>query len=93
METQVVVVGGARQTPGAAMLAGLAALRGDVLVGAVSGLLSRGAPRDQALVWGAYAHAAAGDVLATKFGRVGSSANCSPSCRSSSAHCGATEGS
>jgi ADP-dependent NAD(P)H-hydrate dehydratase len=44
---------------------------GDVLAGAVAGLLSRGASRDQALVWGAYTHAAAGDVLATKFGRVG----------------------
>ena len=44
---------------------------GDVLAGAVAGLLSRGAPRVQALVWGAYTHAAAGDSLATKFGRVG----------------------
>lgn len=44
---------------------------GDVLSGAVTGLLSRGAPREQALVWGAYAHAAAGDNLASKFGRVG----------------------
>ena len=44
---------------------------GDVLAGAVAGLLSRGADLDQALVWGAYTHAAAGDVLASKFGRVG----------------------
>ena len=44
---------------------------GDVLAGAVAGLLSRGAAREQALVWGAYTHAAAGDVLATKFGRIG----------------------
>lgn len=44
---------------------------GDVLAGAVAGLLSRGAPRAQALVWGAYTHAAAGDALSTKFGRVG----------------------
>ena len=44
---------------------------GDVLAGAVAGLLSRGAPRVQALVWGAYTHAAAGDSLATKFGRIG----------------------
>jgi hydroxyethylthiazole kinase-like uncharacterized protein yjeF len=44
---------------------------GDVLAGAVAGLLSRGAPREQALVWGAYTHAAAGDVLASTFGRVG----------------------
>ena len=44
---------------------------GDVLAGAVAGLLSRGAPREQALVWGAHTHAAAGDVLASRFGRVG----------------------
>lgn len=44
---------------------------GDVLAGSVAGLLSRGAPSDQALVWGAYTHAAAGDRLASKFGRVG----------------------
>lgn len=44
---------------------------GDVLAGAVAGLLTRGAPREQALAWGAYAHAAAGDALATRLGRVG----------------------
>ena len=44
---------------------------GDVLAGAISGLLSRGAWGGQALVWGTYVHAAAGDALAAKFGRVG----------------------
>lgn len=44
---------------------------GDILAGAVSGLISRNAPPDQALVWGAYVHAAAGDQLASTFGRVG----------------------
>ncbi|MDO5502882.1 MAG: NAD(P)H-hydrate dehydratase [Actinomycetia bacterium] len=44
---------------------------GDVLAGGIAGLLSRGAPSDQALVWGAYVHAAAGDRLASHFGRIG----------------------
>ena len=44
---------------------------GDVLAGAVSGLLSRGASREQACLWGVHVHAAAGDVLAAKLGRVG----------------------
>ena len=44
---------------------------GDVLAGAVAGLVTRGADGPQAMVWAAYAHAAAGDGLATKFGRVG----------------------
>lgn len=44
---------------------------GDVLAGAVSGLVSRGATAEQALVWGAYVHAAAGDNLASKLGRIG----------------------
>jgi len=44
---------------------------GDVLAGAVTGLISRGAPPDQGLVWGAYVHAAAGDRLASHFGRIG----------------------
>jgi ADP-dependent NAD(P)H-hydrate dehydratase len=44
---------------------------GDVLAGAVAGLLSRGKTREQALVWGAHAHAAAGDVLAARLGRIG----------------------
>lgn len=44
---------------------------GDVLAGAVAGLVTRGAPMDQAVVWGVYSHAAAGDRLASEFGRVG----------------------
>lgn len=44
---------------------------GDVLAGAVAGLITRGAPMHQALVWGVYSHAAAGDRLASEFGRVG----------------------
>ena len=44
---------------------------GDVLAGAVAGLITRGAPMDQAVVWGVYSHAAAGDRLASEFGRVG----------------------
>lgn len=44
---------------------------GDVVAGAVAGLLSRGAGPVQSLVWGKYVHAAAGDVLAARFGRVG----------------------
>lgn len=44
---------------------------GDVLAGAVAGLITRGAPMDQAVVWGVYSHAAAGDRLASGLGRVG----------------------
>ena len=44
---------------------------GDVLAGAVGGLLARGAEPAQAAVWGQYAHAAAGDRLAARAGRVG----------------------
>jgi ADP-dependent NAD(P)H-hydrate dehydratase len=44
---------------------------GDVLAGAVGGLLARGADPDQAAVWGQYVHAAAGDRLAARAGRVG----------------------
>lgn len=44
---------------------------GDVLAGAAAGLLSRGAAGVHALVWAAYAHAAAGDRLAATYGRVG----------------------
>lgn len=44
---------------------------GDVLAGALCGLLSRGAPREQACVWAVHAHASAGDTLAARFGRVG----------------------
>ena len=44
---------------------------GDVLAGAVGGLLARGAAPAQAAVWGQYLHAAAGDRLAARVGRVG----------------------
>jgi ADP-dependent NAD(P)H-hydrate dehydratase len=44
---------------------------GDVLAGAVGGLLARGATPAQAAVWGQYLHAAAGDRLAARVGRVG----------------------
>jgi ADP-dependent NAD(P)H-hydrate dehydratase len=44
---------------------------GDVLAGIVAGLLSRGADPPQAACWGAYAHAASGQRLAPRFGRVG----------------------
>ncbi|GAA1394338.1 NAD(P)H-hydrate dehydratase [Luteococcus peritonei] len=44
---------------------------GDVVAGAVAGLLSRGASLPQALGWGKYVHAAAGDALVARFGRVG----------------------
>lgn len=44
---------------------------GDVVAGAALGLLSRGAGLVQSLVWAKYVHAAAGDALAARFGRVG----------------------
>jgi len=44
---------------------------GDVLAGAVAGLLARGADHAQALAWAVHIHAAAGDVLAARLGRVG----------------------
>ena len=44
---------------------------GDVLAGMVGGLLARGCPPEQAAVWGQYLHAAAGDRLTTRLGRVG----------------------
>jgi ADP-dependent NAD(P)H-hydrate dehydratase len=44
---------------------------GDVQAGVVSGLLGRGAEPEQAAVWGAYVHAAAGDRLAERVGSVG----------------------
>ena len=44
---------------------------GDVLAGVVGGLLARGADAEQAAVWGQYLHAAAGDRLAARVGRVG----------------------
>lgn len=44
---------------------------GDVVSGAVAGLLARGAEVSQATVWAKHVHAAAGDVLAARWGRVG----------------------
>lgn len=44
---------------------------GDVLAGAVAGLLARGADAAQAACWGTYLHAAAGDRLAARVGRLG----------------------
>ena len=44
---------------------------GDVLAGLVGGLLALGAEPAQAAVWGQYLHAAAGDRLASRMGRLG----------------------
>ena len=44
---------------------------GDVLAGLVGGMLARGAEPAQAAVWGQYLHAAAGDRLAARLGRLG----------------------
>ena len=44
---------------------------GDVLAGVVGGLLGRGCPPEQAAVWGQYLHAAAGDRLTARVGRLG----------------------
>jgi hydroxyethylthiazole kinase-like uncharacterized protein yjeF len=44
---------------------------GDVLAGAITGLLARGADTNQAAVWGTYLHAAAGDRLAARVGQLG----------------------
>lgn len=44
---------------------------GDVLAGAITGLLARGAGNAQAMAWGVHIHAAAGDALAARLGRVG----------------------
>lgn len=44
---------------------------GDVMAGAVLGLLARGADPAQAAVWGTHLHATAGDALAASVGRVG----------------------
>jgi hydroxyethylthiazole kinase-like uncharacterized protein yjeF len=44
---------------------------GDVLAGAVGGLLARGADPAQAAVFGQYLHSAAGDELAARVGRLG----------------------
>lgn len=44
---------------------------GDVLSGALVGLIGRGASPLQATIWAKHVHAAAGDVLAARWGRVG----------------------
>ncbi|GAA1834774.1 NAD(P)H-hydrate dehydratase [Microlunatus capsulatus] len=44
---------------------------GDVLVGAVTGLLGRTGKADQATCWATHVHAAAGDRLAARIGTVG----------------------
>jgi ADP-dependent NAD(P)H-hydrate dehydratase len=44
---------------------------GDVLAGAVAGLVARGAELGQAACWGTYLHATAGDRLAARVGRLG----------------------
>ena len=44
---------------------------GDVLAGAVAGLLARGTEPAQAVCWGSHVHAAAGDRLAASVGRLG----------------------
>ena len=44
---------------------------GDVLAGLVGGMLARGAEPAQAAVWGQYLHAAAGDLLTSRLGRMG----------------------
>lgn len=44
---------------------------GDVLAGAIGGLAARGAPPDQATVWGVHLHAEAGERLAARIGAVG----------------------
>jgi ADP-dependent NAD(P)H-hydrate dehydratase len=44
---------------------------GDTLSGIITGLAARGAAPVQAAVWGVHLHAAAGDVLSKRIGRVG----------------------
>lgn len=44
---------------------------GDVLAGAIAGLVARGADLDQAACWGTHLHAAAGDRLAARVGPLG----------------------
>jgi hydroxyethylthiazole kinase-like uncharacterized protein yjeF len=44
---------------------------GDVLAGAIGGLLARGADADQAACWGTHLHASAGDRLAARIGPTG----------------------
>jgi NAD(P)H-hydrate repair Nnr-like enzyme with NAD(P)H-hydrate dehydratase domain len=44
---------------------------GDVLAGAIGGLLARGADLDQAACWGSHLHTTAGDRLAIEIGPLG----------------------
>jgi ADP-dependent NAD(P)H-hydrate dehydratase len=44
---------------------------GDVLAGAITGLLARGVEPERAACWGTYLHAAAGDRLAARVGPLG----------------------
>jgi hydroxyethylthiazole kinase-like uncharacterized protein yjeF len=44
---------------------------GDVLAGALTGLVARGAPDDQATCWATHVHAASGDRLAARVGPLG----------------------
>ena len=44
---------------------------GDVLAGLVAGLAARGAPGEQAAVWGVHLHGEAGERLAARIGRLG----------------------
>lgn len=44
---------------------------GDVLSGSIAGVAAAGAELDQAVCWATYAHAAAGDRLAARVGRLG----------------------
>jgi ADP-dependent NAD(P)H-hydrate dehydratase len=44
---------------------------GDVMAGAVTGLVARGAELDQAACWGTHLHATAGDRLAARLGPLG----------------------
>jgi hydroxyethylthiazole kinase-like uncharacterized protein yjeF len=44
---------------------------GDVLAGAIGGLAARGAPADQAAVWGVHLHAQSGERLAARIGPLG----------------------
>ena len=44
---------------------------GDVMAGALTGMLAGGADPEQAAVWATYVHAAAGDRLAARIGRLG----------------------
>jgi hydroxyethylthiazole kinase-like uncharacterized protein yjeF len=44
---------------------------GDVLAGLIAGLAARGAPVEQAAVWGVHLHGEAGERLAARIGRLG----------------------